>query len=290
MSRHTNYEHEGQPRELVDQIRLNRIPSLYPKEFDSICKLRSLRERPDILDHLKLELDEIVTQYRRRYSDAHYFTRIEECIRFTNAAAADLENVVDRLFKLDGGHIEMLWRAAREIDSDGFSKADFRELVNQLVSMSQTMKLLTVTITVATGVADNKRGRGRPRNPYSQVAWELIDLWEYAAAKLGQHNKEISIIKRFPRPKKLVERGVPDTSASQESTEFCRLVFRMIDPNIKLSEVRTAINNALNERDTFRQFLQNRSFSRSNENLVVRYTNFLLAMEGAKAKDRKVRK
>jgi hypothetical protein len=158
-------EHEGQAEDLVDQIRLNRIPSMYPKEFDAICKLHSIRKRQDMLDHLKLGLEETVVKYRRRHSDAHYFTRIEECIRFTNEAAANLQNVVDRLGKLDGTHIERVWGVAHDIDSNGFSKADFMALVNQLLSMNQTMNLLAVALSVATGVAaDEKRGRGRPAN------------------------------------------------------------------------------------------------------------------------------
>jgi hypothetical protein len=52
---------------------------MYPREFDAICKLRSLGQRQDMLDHLKLELEEIVTKYRRRYADANYFRHIEEC-------------------------------------------------------------------------------------------------------------------------------------------------------------------------------------------------------------------
>jgi hypothetical protein len=39
-----------------------------------------------------------------------------------------------------------------------------------------------------------------------------------------------------------------DVEAIQESVEFCRLVFEMIDPKIKLPKIRTAINNALSIR------------------------------------------
>src|ERR1700730_18438345 len=231
-------EHEGQAEDLVDQIRLNLIPSMYPKEFDAICKLHSIRQRQDLLDHLKLGLDEIVVKYRRRHSDAHYFTRIEECIRFTNDAAANLQNVVDRLGKLEGSHIERLWGAAHDIDSNGFSKADFMALVNQLLSMNQTMSLLAVALSVATGVAaDEKRGRGRPANPYSEVAWELIELWEFITAepKPLPYNPDVFWIKPVPTAKKQVNKGVPDAVASQESTEFCRLVFRMMDTKITMT-------------------------------------------------------
>jgi hypothetical protein len=278
MRRLAKSEHKGQAEDLVDQIRLNRIPSLYPKEFEAICKLRSLRERQDMLDHLKLELEQIVIQYRRRYSDAHYFTRIEECVRFTNSAAANLANVVDRLGKLDGTHIETLWRAAHEIDSNGFSKADFMALLDQVKSMSQTLNLLAVALTVATGVAaGDKRDRGRPANPYSEVARELIELWEFITAEQRPppYNPDVLWIKPVPTAKKQVKKGESDTHASQESTEFCRLVLRMIDPNITLPQVRTVVNNARQDRKVWVEFLQSTMGTKSKEMLWLRYARFL---------------
>src|ERR1700730_1011195 len=95
--------------DLVEQARLERIPSRYPQEFEAICNLRTFKKqdqredgqddnkerrkddeevkRKDLLDYLKLELDDIVTKYKRRFSDnGHYFANIAECIRFAQAA------------------------------------------------------------------------------------------------------------------------------------------------------------------------------------------------------------
>jgi hypothetical protein len=276
MRRLTDCEHHGQAEDLVDR-RLKRIQSMYPREFDAICKLRSLGQRQDMLDHLKLELEEIVTKYRRRYADANYFRHIEECVRFTKSAATNLEDVADRLVKLDGTHIETLWRAAHEIDSNGFSKADFRALLDQVASMSQTLNLLALALTLATGVAaGDKKGRGRPANPYSEVAGELIKLWEFITAEQKPpYNPDVLWIKPVPTAKKQVKKGEPDTHASQESTEFCRLVLRMIDPNITLPKVRTVANNARQDRKVWVEFLQSTKGTKSKEMLWLRYARFL---------------
>jgi hypothetical protein len=278
MRRLADRKNKRQAEDLVDQIRLNRIPSMYPKEFEAICKLHSIRKRQDMLDHLKLGLEEIVIKYRRRYSDAHYFTRIEECARFANAAATNLENVADRVVKLDGTHIETLWRAAHEIDSNGFSKADFMALLDQVKSMSQTLNLLAVALTVATGVAaGDKRDRGRPANPYSEVARELIELWEFITAEQRPppYNPDVLWIKPVPTAKKQVKKRESDTHASQESTEFCRLVLRMIDPNITLPKVRTIVNNARQDRKVWLEFLLSTMGTKSKEMLWLGYARLL---------------
>jgi hypothetical protein len=277
MRRLPDWERHEQAEDLVAQIRLKRIQSMYPRELDAICKLPSIRNRKDMLDHLKLELEEIVTKYRRRYADANYFRHIEECVRFTKSAATNLEDVADRLVKLDGTHIETLWRVAHEIDSNGFSKASFRALFVQVISMSQTLDLLAGALTVATGIAaGDKRGKGRPPNPYPEVAGELIELWERITAeqKPPPYNPDVLWIKPVSAAKKQVKEGEPDTHASEESTEFCRLVLRMIDPNLTMPQVRTAVNNARQDRKWLVEFLQSTKGTKSKEKLLL-YGRFL---------------
>ena len=173
MRKHSN---QIEPPDLVEQARLELIPSTYPKEFEAICNLRPFKkpdqkkdkqndnkegrkddeevERKDLLDYVKLELDDIVTTYKRRFSDnGRYFTHIDECIRFADAAAADLEPILDRLAKLDGTHIEILWAVAADIDPNGFAERDYMELLKQLSSTIHAMKLLTVALPFATGVS-----------------------------------------------------------------------------------------------------------------------------------------
>src|ERR1700730_11424315 len=297
MRKHRNHERKEHV-DLVEQARLKLIPSKYPIEFAAICKLgpfkeenkkhdkkdnkkdhdkdsrddyekaerRNRVERKDLLDYLKLELADIVTVYKRRLSDKGlYFTNIDECIRFANTAASDLQSIVDRLAKLDGTHIETLWGVAVEIDPNEFAQREYMELMKQFSSMIHTLTLLAVALQHATGVSTDKRGRGRPPNRYAQVASELISLWEFVTAKPlpPPYNRDFLPIKPVPTAKKQLQRGEADKVASQDSTQFCRLVFRMIDPNIKLPEVRTAINKALIVRKMFGQFLDNERGSTS---------------------------
>jgi hypothetical protein len=299
--------------DLVEQARLERIPSRYPQEFEAICNLRTFKKqdqredgqddnkegrkddeevkRKDLLDYLKLELDDIVTKYKRRFSDnGHYFANIAECIRFAQAAPDYLQAVCDRLAKLDGTHIETLWTMASEIDPNEFAERDYMGLLNQLSSMIHTMKLLTVALPFATGVSGNKRGQGRPPKRYFEAAMEMILLWEIVTAesKPPPYNPDVFFIEAVKTAKKEVKKGEPDIVASKDSVEFCRLVFRMIDPNITLPQVRTAINNARKAREMWLQFLDSASSSRSKESLALRYCRFL--QKQPQERKRRVRK
>jgi hypothetical protein len=322
MRKHRNHERKEHV-DLVEQARLKLIPSKYPIEFAAICKLgpfkeenkkhdkkdnkkdhdkdsrdddekaerRNRVERKDLLDYLKLELADIVTVYKRRLSDKGlYFTNIDECIRLANTSASDLRSIVDRLAKLDGSHIETLWAVASEIDPNGFTQRDCIELLNQLSSMMHTMRVLTVALPFATGVSGNKRGQGRPPKPYFEAAMEMISLWEIVTAesKPPPYNPDVFFIEAVKTAKKEVKKGEPDIVASKDSIEFCRLVFRMIDPNITLPQVRTAINNARRAREMWLQFLDDASSSRSKESLALRYCRFL--QKRLEEKKRRVKK
>jgi hypothetical protein len=300
----TDREQKDEPDDEIEQIRLNLIPSTYPKEFKAICNLRSLRKKQDTLDqdtldHLKLALEEIVSRYRRRFSDEGYFTRIGECIRFATTAADNIQEVSDLLAKLDVTHVENIWCAVDEIENHtlvsakasgkkqapkprkGFAEWTYVEFMKQLSSMIYSMKLLAAALPIATGVSGNTPGRGRPSNPYCEIAREVIELWEFITAE-----NKIGEIKRFAIAKKQVKQGEPDVVASQDSTEFCRLVFHMINPNVKLVEVRTAINNALNDRDLWSQFFESARHSTSKESLLLGYGVWSQKEE----EERKVRK
>jgi hypothetical protein len=247
--------------DLVDQERSKLIPSKYPEEFEEICKLLSLSDKNarqekdgkiggkvegsstgdsatnDLVYHLKLKLADVVSVYKRRFSGHRcYFDHITKCIRLARTASDDLESIVACMGKLDGSHILALWDRAAHLGFNRFAQQEYIELLKQISSMGTTLQILAAVLPYATGVSDAKRGRGRPKNPYFPAVLEIIDLWEFVTSK------------PFPVAKKKLEKGEPDKTASQTSTEFCRLVFRMIDQNITLPEVRTAINNALNVR------------------------------------------
>ena len=164
-----------------------------------------------------------------------------------------------------------------EIDPNGFTQRDYIELLNQLSSMIHTMRVLTVALPIATGVSGNKRGQGRPPHPYFAAAMEMISLWEIVTAesKPPPYNPDVFYIEAVKTAKKETKKGEADIVGSKVSIEFCRLVFRMIDPNITLPQVRTAINNARRAREMWLQFLDKASSSRSKESLALRYCRFL---------------
>ena len=258
-----------QPKDQMDEIRLKHIPSQYPKQFQAICNLRALSERKDMLDHLKLRLDEIVTVHRRRYSTPEYFTNIKECIKLAKTANNTLLEVFAHLLVLDGDHIMGLWKAAHDIDSTSFSTREYADLVDQLLSTAKSVDLLARALVGATGVSPNKPARGAPKIP---IARELIELWEFVTSKPWRGKQDLWLAQSFPVAKKGSEE---DVEAIQEPVEFCRLVFEMIDPKIKLPKIRTAINNALWIRKALRHSNLNYRFISSTGEApqFVRYVN-----------------
>jgi hypothetical protein len=260
-----------QPKDQVDEIRLKLIPSQYPKQFQAVRNLRALSERKDMLDHLKLRLADIVTVYRRRYSAPKYFTNIKECIELAKTANNTLLKVSAHLHVLDGDHIMDLWKAAHDIDSTSFSTRERADLVDQLLSTAKSVNLLARALVGATGVSPNKPGRGAPATPYIPIARELIELWEFVTSKPWR-GKDLWLAQSFPVAKKGSEE---DVEAIQEPAEFCRLVFEMIDPKIKLPKIRTAINNALSIRKALRHSNLNYRFISSTGKApqFVRYVN-----------------
>jgi hypothetical protein len=277
----------GKP-DSVEQARLRDIQSRYPKELTAIGDLHPFKkqdrkyknktENDKLPDHITLEIADIVTTYKRRFSDnGRYFTQIDECIRFADIAARNLESIVDRLGKLDGTHIEALWTVVGEVDPNGFAQREYTELLGQLSSVIHAMKVLTAALPLATGVSGKKQGRGRPPKPYFEAAGEMIRLWESITAepKAPPYNPDIFWISLTPTAKKRVNKDEPDIVASQQSTEFCRLVFRMIDPNITLPQVRTAINKARKVREMWWQVLDGESGSSSKERVALRFGRYL---------------
>jgi hypothetical protein len=261
-----------QPKDQVDQTRLKYIPSHYPQQFHAIRKLRALSDRTDMLDHLKLRLADIVTVYRRRYSTPKYFTNIKECIELAQTAKNNLLKVSAHLHVLDGDHIRDLWKAAHDVESTSFSTREYVGLVDQLLSTAKSVDLLARALVLATGVSPNKRGRGAPASPYTPIAREIIELWEFVTSEPYRGKQDLWLAQSFPVAKK---GSKEDAEAIQESAEFCRLVFEMIDPKIRLPKIRTAINNSLSIRKALRHSNLNYRFISSTGEApqFVRYVN-----------------
>jgi hypothetical protein len=245
-----------------------------------------------MLDHIKLRLDEIVTVYRRRHSEPEYLTNIKECIELAQTANNTLQRIFAHLVALDGSHIMALWYVAHDIDPTCFSTSAYRDLLNQLLSTIRAVDLLAKALPFATGVSAEKPGRGAPPIPYTPIARELVELWEFVTSEPWQGKEDVRLATSVPVAKK--QGSKKDDEASQESTEFCRLVFEMIDPKIKLPNIRTAINNALDARKIFRMSPRLREhrnyFTTGDSPEFVRYVTLSRKPKGASKTGERVKK
>jgi hypothetical protein len=194
----------------------------------------------------------------------------------SDSAARTLEAIFERFITLDTEHIDTVLAVCSELHRESFS-GHIRELL-------LTVEILGTAVALATGVPKVAPKPGRPRSRYVEPAMELISLWQFMTAEQMQppFNVNIWIAKPVPTAKKQVKRGEQDMEASQESTEFCRLAFRMIDPEIKLAQVRTAINNARKCQDQWSEFLESTKGARGKEGLLMRWTRFVQKQEGKK--------
>jgi hypothetical protein len=238
------------------------------KEFKAMCKLRPLRN--NFIEKHHLELANIVSRYSPRFCNKDYFAGIERSIQSINAATEALEAALDDLILLDSDHLETVKVAAKWIDQKRFAKDAV--LMTDLFEIIQKMRVLSAAVKIGTGVSAAKKSQGRPPSPYVQAAFELIWLWE-RITEVRLNPLPLVQLGHFPTAKKEIkENEEREIQATQESTEFCRLAFRMINPNIKLKEVRTAINNALSGRE----WMDRREMSLAEERHTLTPTYYLI--------------
>ena len=214
------------------------LASNFPNEFKAICALAPVQKRLSEEPEIKLsELSDIVFRYRRRFADTNYSVRIESCIKAAESAQEALRTLFENFIGLDLYHRETVMTVATVLDPQRFPTMKQRLAIiqNELYELIHKLNVICPALKVATGVS-GVRTRGRPCSPYIQVTMEVMELWErIAKIPLGS----------FPAAKNKTVRGKHEQlEAAQVSTEFCRLVFSMIKPEIKLKEVRTAINDA----------------------------------------------
>jgi hypothetical protein len=229
------------------------------EEFKAICKLPPLLDNKKLIEAYQLKLATIVLRYRNRFSRGDYFQNIQQCIKSADAAAESLQTFLDHFADLrDADQMNFVIKAANMIDKNVFSEElhiPHLNLFFTLRAIIRTMKVLSPAVRIATGVSD-ERLRGRPSSHYVQAALELIFLWQMILAESlpDPEPPYVAKIVKVPVAKRQVGLGKEINNkryleATQPSTEFCRLAFRMIDPKLELKDVITAINNAreLNE-------------------------------------------
>jgi hypothetical protein len=123
---------------------------------------------------------------------------------------------------------------------------DLVELMRRFHAM---LFFLSLALTLATGVCQRPRRRGRPTSEHVLAAIELIQLWEHVIAERSHESAQARRIRPVPTPKK--NEGIVD----QSSTEFVRIALQMISPGITDSQVFTAIKHALQTQREFYELL-----------------------------------
>jgi len=256
---------------LIEQAQLDILRADFPEEVQQICNLPPLHDRPHFIDDLLLKVSDIVYLGRRRL-DGNHVNCISQSIRSSNAAAADLENVVKGLTELDIEQLQAVLFIAKEVfPRPFFEKEDLKGFFELLGDFRVLMLTLYAAIRLGTGISDEARRRGRPRSPYVQPALKLIEIWESVTSELMRDDSSVWVIKRIPTPKKL-DTSVPvkGFNTKQPSTKFILITLRMINPKIKDAEVFTAIKNALALREKWYDFVRRKppeSFLRRIETL-----------------------
>jgi hypothetical protein len=229
----------------------------FPQEIEQICNLPPLRSKQRLIDDFLLKVGDIIYQSQRRL-DSEHINRVLQSIRSSNAAAADIQKVMEGLAKLDIEQLETVLLIAGEVlPKPFFEKQDLEGFFRLLDDFGALMLTLYAAIRLGTGISDEPRGRGRPSSRYVLPALELIDAWESVTSERLTDDSPVWFLKRVPTPKRL-ETDVKDRKfdTKQPSTKFVWIALRMIDPKIKDAEVFTAVKRALALRDKWYDFVR----------------------------------
>jgi hypothetical protein len=240
---------------LEEDLYWNYLPSNFPEEFKELCQIPPIHGNAILMDEVKRSLGEIVFRYHRQFSEQKdYYVRIEQCIKCAESAENLLQKLFDLFLGMDTEHRGATLAVANMIDSKRFPDQTDREFVGSLTAIMDTMRLLSVSVQIGTGVPSTKPTRGRPVSPFIRPAQDLIEAWESITA---QPMKDIDgfWIKhvRTPRPFAKGKDKNRESSPVEHSTAFIRICFKMINPKITNSQVITSIKHAVKIRAAIHQ-------------------------------------
>ena len=213
------------------------------KEIFKLRPLRAVANDDEFLDRL----GKII--YRNRtLADSSTKQAVSLTIQSADRAAETVELVKRGIQGLDIGQLRPILNLANQLLPGYFPEGpgDLVELMRRFQAM---FLFLSLALTLATGVSQLPRGKGRPTSEHVLAAIELIQLWEHVTAERSQEGPQILRIKQVPTPKK--NEGIVD----QSSTEFVRITLQMISPGITDSQVFTAIKHALQTQREFYELL-----------------------------------
>jgi hypothetical protein len=263
------------------------LPSNFPKDFEELCRIPPLDEiknNEDLMTAVRIDLGQIVCKHRKRFTDdPNYFVRIEQCVRAAESAENALKEVLDLFVGMDNEHREAALDLAREIGPCIFPEQKLGNFLEQLAAAAMKMEILERAVSTVTGVAAQKRGKGRPLSNYIVPAYELMQEWEIITATpmtvgdalIGFSDEttptERRTLRRFdapfparkikpvptPRPLGKGTDRNPKPQYAEHSTAFIGQCLKMIAPKITPQEVVTAIKHAVSLRPVYRRMVEN---------------------------------
>lgn len=222
--------------ELVDRSKINRIRNDFPNEVKEIFKLRPLRTLAN--DDKFLDILGKIIYRNRTQADNSTKQAASSTIQSVDQAVEIIDLVKKGIQGLDIAQLKSSLNLANQLLPGFFPEGpgDFAELMHRFQAM---LLVLSLALTLATGVSQLPRKRGRRTSEHVLPAIELIQLWEHVTAERLQEGVQVRRIEPVPTPKK--DKG----TIGQSSTEFVRIALQMISPGITDSQVFTAIKHAL---------------------------------------------
>jgi hypothetical protein len=211
----------------------------FPEEYQKAKVL--IRKYNDAIsdDDFRFMLGEIVYLHRKRHTP-DYRTRIDKAINNAELTSNLIEGIWEDILRSDHDYRDIvltfarclaspktIGRASQLLTGQEGEELELLQIAGGIVHLFQTALTLAKT---------NIRGDPsptRPKTPYALEASKLLDLWFFCT-------KEEAV---YPK-------GVPGEKISkQPSTEFIRLVIKMIDSNSTLAKVHTSIIRAKEKKE-----------------------------------------
>ena len=131
----------------------------YSEELEKLYKLCSGEEQLEESERKEfvLELDQIVSGYRRRINEKDYFDRIRSCREDLSQVATLLRSSAEKLARLDYNHNLTLMATLEEIAPN--TQKDFFGLLSQLTNTGMLASCLDAALYVIAGY-DFEKGAG----------------------------------------------------------------------------------------------------------------------------------
>ena len=248
---------------LIEQIA--ELRAAFPDEFSQIytlvreARMRALdsnsrgwskrfiwtQDHEDLTDAEILEqVGELVLKWRIRHmDDKEYFSRTGDGIDAAKAVAERIMILSKSLLQLDHEHLEIFLYLMKRLSDDRFNFDNsiwtLLPIYNEVERIMTFVSLCATALMLSTAKLKKTSKRGRPSIPYVPVVGELMSVWEGLTFTNTVYPKGTAAGKHGRK------------EPTQSSTRFIRLALRMIDTQIKTSEVITLTKRAFSNKKSF---------------------------------------